>query len=112
VEEEDFVGRITESLLEMREISSSPSTTHHRQVETETETELLSPSKPENSISIVASASRIGFAIGQQDANLSAGQQKMRKRHEKTVLILILIVLVFLICHSFRLGVQTFQVNN
>lgn len=43
--------------------------------------------------------------------NLSEGQKKLRKRHEKTVIILILIVLVFLICHSFRLGVQTYQVN-
>jgi hypothetical protein len=43
--------------------------------------------------------------------NLSEGQKKLRKRHEKTVVILILIVVVFLICHSFRLGVQTFQVT-
>lgn len=38
------------------------------------------------------------------------GQRVLRKRHEKSVLILVLIVFVFLVCHSFRLGVQTFQV--
>ncbi|CAB4068014.1 unnamed protein product [Lepeophtheirus salmonis] len=37
------------------------------------------------------------------------GQKKLRKRHEKSVLILVLIVFVFLICHFFRLGVQIFQ---
>lgn len=37
------------------------------------------------------------------------GQRVLRKRHEKSVLILVLIVFVFLVCHSFRLGVQTFQ---
>jgi len=42
---------------------------------------------------------------------LSAGQKKLRKRHEKSVIILILIVAVFVVCHSFRLGVQTYQVK-
>ena len=52
------------------------------------------------------------FGKGSQSLpNLSEGQKKLRKRHEKTVVILILIVVVFLICHSFRLGVQTFQVK-
>jgi hypothetical protein len=49
--------------------------------------------------------------IVKSGTGLSDGQKKLRKRHEKTVVILILIVLVFLICHSFRLGVQTFQVK-
>ena len=40
---------------------------------------------------------------------LSKGQRKLKKRHEKSVIILILIVAVFVVCHSFRLGVQTYQ---
>ena len=32
------------------------------------------------------------------------------KRHEKSVLILVLIVVVFLASHSFRLGLQSYQV--
>ena len=41
---------------------------------------------------------------------LSQGQKKLKKRHEKSVVILVLIVAVFVLCHSFRLGVQTYQV--
>ena len=33
------------------------------------------------------------------------------KRHEKSVLILVLIVVVFLASHSFRLGLQSYQVH-
>ena len=36
-------------------------------------------------------------------------QRVLRKRHEKSVLILVLIVFIFIVCHSFRLGVQTYQ---
>ena len=43
--------------------------------------------------------------------DLSKGQRKLKKRHEKSVMILILIVTVFVVCHSFRLGVQTYQVG-
>ncbi|CAB4068333.1 unnamed protein product [Lepeophtheirus salmonis] len=39
----------------------------------------------------------------------TSGQKKLRKRHEKSVFILILIVFVFIVCHSFRLGVQVYQ---
>ena len=42
---------------------------------------------------------------------LSYGQKKLKKRHEKSVVILVLIVIVFVLCHSFRLGVQTYQVR-
>ena len=41
---------------------------------------------------------------------LSKGQRKLKKRHEKSVIILILIVSVFLACHSFRLGLQIYQI--
>ena len=41
---------------------------------------------------------------------LSEGQRKLKKRHEKSIMILILIVIVFVVCHAFRLGVQTYQV--
>ena len=44
-------------------------------------------------------------------SGLSKGQKKLKKRHEKSVVILVLIVTVFVVCHSFRLGVQTYQVN-
>ena len=42
---------------------------------------------------------------------LSKGQKKLKKRHEKSVVILVLIVTVFVICHSFRIGVLTYQVS-
>ena len=59
-------------------------------------------------LSISGSVNRI---IGSPRQNeLSYGQKKLKKRHEKSVVILVLIVIVFVLCHSFRLGVQTYQV--
>ena len=62
---------------------------------------------------LTISRSSVNRIIGspRNQNELSYGQKKLKKRHEKSVVILVLIVIVFVLCHSFRLGVQTYQVR-
>ena len=62
---------------------------------------------------LTISGSSVNRIIGspRNQNELSYGQKKLKKRHEKSVVILVLIVIVFVLCHSFRLGVQTYQVH-
>ena len=64
-----------------------------------------------SSISIAVEPIQSKTSPTNKKAWLSKGQKKLKKRHEKSVVILVLIVTVFVICHSFRIGVLTYQVS-
>ena len=68
-------------------------------------------SLPCESIYNVSTNRNVTVTVSKNRAILSHGQKKLKKRHEKSVVILVLIIAVFVLCHSFRLGVQTYQVR-